>query len=601
MSYFQSYLPAPGQLLALIACAAVLAGFAAIGNLLSRSDRAGGADLLAGWGAVAGILVPLQWLVAVDLRIYAAAAGLAAVAGVLLRRDALANTTLWRPAVLLSPVLVVACGVPLDSWDSFSHWGVNTAWLWRHDALPAPGLPALPSSTPDYPYGYPLALYFASLLRGAYIENAGAVVNALVLVGVAAMLARLAAGHDERRLAARPWFWSAWGALGVIVLNPAFVRSTLLATYADTVFAAAVLALCLAAWRFLETPQPERGQWLTLAALALAPVAVKPGGMALLGVLAVAAVLVGLRGPSIRAGLPWMLAALAPAALVAVAWQQYVSRWLPASFSLLPLSEWRFELLPDLLRSAGAEVTSHGHFYLMLAIVVALGARGGWLNRDRFDRLAALAALVVLGHLGTVLLAYLGATFTEQEVARAASFHRYATQAGLLALGSLMLALGRRAAERTASRTPARTRGRVLVVGCALAMVAGAPHLHRERAPEVNHYLERARALSETLPAGATVGLLGWQQELYAYYLMRYALFRPGRDDRGLTLARVFEPLAPPGEPRRRQFARLAESGSLTHLLVLRPGGLQQQDGPDMLLLARRGSAWHTIGGWRDE
>lgn len=603
MSYFQPYLPNISELGALLACALVVIGFMAIGAALIRSERPGLEALLAGWGTVAAVPALLQWLVPVDLVIYAAVAGGLALAAALLNRRVLAGSPLWRPAVLLGPVLIVACGVPLDQWDSFSHWGLNAAWLWRFDALPAPGLPVSPSSNPDYPYAYPLALYFASLLRGAYIENAGAMVNVIVLVGVSATLARLAAANDPHRFRSRPWYWSAWGVLATLVLNPGLVRSTTLATYADTVFSACLLALCLALWRLSEAGRERWSRsWFATAALAVMLVGVKESGLIALGVIAMAIVISAARDAAGRAGLGRSLGALLPAAFVGFAWQQYTADWLPSSFAILSLDQWRLDLLPALARSAGAVVADHGLYYLMLAGVVALGARSWWRMADRADRLVSLAALVVLGHLGTVLLAYMGASFTEAEVAGAASFHRYSTQVGLLALGALTLVIGQWAALRARDRedTGRRAPRRWPIAACVIVLAAGAPYLHRERSDYENFYLQHGRILSDELPAGSRVGLLGWQELPYAYFLLRYEFFRPGRGDRELVLERVFEPLSRRGPERRRQLERLAKRKGLSHILII-GNSLQGEDSPDMLLLARNGATWRWRNEWRSK
>lgn len=603
MRYFEPYLPNAGELGALLACGLVLAGFLAIGGVMGRSRRPGLEALLAGWGVVACLPALGQWLGPVDLRVYGAVAGALALAAMVMWRGALAESPLWRPALLMLPVLVVACGVPLDEWDSFSHWGLNAAWLWRFDTLPAPDLPVSPSSNPDYPYAYPLALYFASLLRGAYIENAGAIVNVLVLVAVSASLGRLAAGDDVHRHAARPWLWSAWGVLAVLVLNPGFLRSATLATYADTVFSACLLAMGLALWRLPEADRVNRaGSWLTTAALALALVSVKESGLMMLGVIALALGIVAVRDADARRCLGRSLGALLPAALAGFAWQQYTAEWLPSSFSVLPLDEWRLDLLPSLARSAGAVVADHGLYYALLTVVVVLGARGWWRASGRADRLLALAALVVLGHLATVLLAYMGASFTEAEVAGAASLHRYSTQAGLLALGAVTLVLGRRAASRASGQAGREDppRGRWVVGVCVVALLAGSPYLHRERTDFENYFLDHGRALAEELPAGSRVALLGWRELPYAYFLLRYEFFRPGRESRDVELVRVFDPLAEPGPERRRQLERLTRRDALSHLLIVGEG-LHGEDGPDMLLLGRDEAGWQRRSEWRKE
>lgn len=603
MSYFQPYLPNPGDLGALLACALVVFGFLAIGGLICRTQRPGLEAMLAGWGVVACVPALLQWIGPVDLRAYAAVVSALALAAVLWQYRFLARGPLWRPAILLMPALVVACGVPLDEWDSFSHWGLNAAWLWRFDTLPSPELPISPSSNPDYPYAYPLALYFASLLRGAYIENAGAIVNMTVLVAVAGALARLAANDDETRLEAGPWFWSAWGVLAALVLNPAFVRSTTMATYGDTVFAACLLAFCLSLWRLSEAGgERSPGSWMTAAALAVALVSFKESGLIVLGVIATAVLLMAVRDAKTRSALVRMLGAMLPAAFVGFAWQQYTAGWLPSSFSILPFDQWRFDLLPSLARSAGAEVADHGIYYALLAVMTAMGVRGWWRMTDRVDRFMALTALIVLGHFATLFLAYMAASFTEAEVAGAASFHRYGTQVGLQVLGAAVLALGCRAAERDTGRQAAgrHAPGRWLVAACVMVILAGAPYLHRERNDFERYFLQQGRDLADTLPAGSQVGLLGWQDLPYAYFLLRYEFFRPGRGDRDLELVRVFEPLADAGTERRRQLGRLAARESLSHVLIIE-AGLHGEVGPDMLLLARGGAGWQRRNEWQGE
>lgn len=573
----------------------VLLIFVALGSAATRSERAGGIELLAGWGLVASFAVALQWVVALDLRWYAVFLLVAAFAAIVMQRRELQRNALWRPALLLLPALVVACGVPLDEWDSFSHWGINAAWLWRFDALPSPDLPISPSSNPDYPYGYPLALYLASLVRGVYIENAGAIFNILVLVGVASGLSLLAAGDDRHRLAAYPWYWSAWGVLAVMALNPGFVRGTTLATYADTAFAAALFFLCLCAWnQTLDERGRGRGALATMS-VAMALVMVKEGGLVLLGVVAIAVALSFVRYAPARTRLGRVLTGLAPAFAVGMAWQAWVAEWLPSSFTLLPWSDWRFVLLPELLSAAGGEVLDHLPYYVLLTAVVALGLRGAWRCENRTDLFHMLAGLVVLGHFATMLLAYLGASFTEAEVMRAASFHRYATQLAPLSLGSLLLAVG----ERLRSKNFAPRRPNLVVGACVMVMVIGAPYLHRERTPTENFYLESGRDMAARLPEDSHIGIIGWREEPYGYFLLRYALFRPGLDDRGIRLERLFRPLAPPGQERRAQLRRLARHERLSHLLIIEGGNLHTEQRVDMLLLARRASGWRRIEGWQ--
>lgn len=599
-AYFAHYWPGLSGLATLGAAILVWLGCGLLGNALTRASRLRGEDVLSGFGVAGALLTVLHILFHPPLTFVAAGLAVAAMACGLWRARALARSRLWRPLLLMAPALIVAAGVPLDEWDSFSHWGLNAAWIWRHGVLPWPGLGSPPSSNPDYPYGYPFLMYLVGLARGGYAENAGAVLNAVLLVPAADMLGRACAAFDARRLLAHRWLYPAVGAFLCLPLQPWFQRSTTLAAYADTLMAVGLLAFALSARRsFLGGGARHKSRvGLELGALALALVVGKESGLLLLPVCLVAGALVALRTQG-RDGIGnavAFFAALAPALVVGGAWEWYVRGWLHSSFTILPPWSWQWGLLPALLAASLHEVAGHGLFYLVLAWALVLGAISAWRGKAGAGFLRQFAAWLIAGHLGVLFCAYLGGGFTADEVSRAASFYRYGTQVGLVALASVAAFVS---GAMSAKGEPGRPGvGRYWAVVLAILILLAAPKLYAPRTSHEAMLLARGRELSELLAPDSHVGLVGWQSDPYAFFLLRYELFRPGRDDRGLTLTRIFARPPATSEQRRRLFARLASAGEYRYLLVMDQLGLQPGSGADMLLYRASGSGWQRMESW---
>jgi len=599
-AYFAHYWPGFSGLATLAGAIAVWLGCGLLGNALTRGPRLRGEDVLAGFGFAGAVLTVWHVLFHPPLPLVAAVLGVTAVGCGVWRVRALARTRLWRPLILLAPALIVAAGVPLDEWDSFSHWGLNAAWIWRHGVLPWPGAGAPPSSNPDYPYGYPFLMYLVGLVRGGYAENAGAVLNAVLLVPAADMLGRACAQFDAGRWRRRPWLYAALGAFLCLPLQPWFQRSTTLADYADTVMAVGVLAFALSVRRWFavtaETSRSRRAA-LELATLALALVVGKESGLLLLAVCLVAGALVALRNRDRGAmhGAVVFTGALAPAIAVGLAWEWYVGGWLHSSFTILPPWSWQWDLLPALLGAALHEITGHGLFYLLLGWALGLGAVSVWRGRSGEGVLRQFAAWLIAGHLAVLLCAYLGGGFTPGEVRRAASFYRYGTQVGLVALASVAAFI---AGVLAAPGTLRRNTGDYAATALAVLILLAAPKLYQPRTAHESLVLERGRELSSLLAPDSRVGLVGWQADPYAFFLLRYEFFRSGREDRGLTLERVF---ATPPETKaqlRRLLDRLAGDGEYRYVLVMHPPGLQPGAGADMLLYRAAGSGWQRMESW---
>lgn len=601
MSYWAAYLPGWWALAALGACAAVVLALGAVGNAVSRRPAAGAGDVITGWALAAGALLPLQWLWPVDLRWWAALLGVAVLWALWARRDAVLHAAWWKPAPFLLPALVVAAGAPLDAWDSFSHWGINAAYLWRFDALPHPELPASPSSNPDYPYGYPLLLYLAGLLRGAYIENAGVIVNLLLLTVAAAALASLFAEAGTRRR--RPgWGHAALGVLAAFPLNPGFTRSTAMAAYADVALGLGLLVLVLELWRWSlawATGGGREHAWRAAAA-GVALVCIKETGALLLGLAVGAALAVALACLETRRAraLAVPLLVAVPGLGLAAAWQGYTAGWMHTSFHLLPWADWRWHLLPEMLAGMWTEIAKHGVYYLLAAAVSAAGLWSLLRRPAAAGRLLAMTALVFLGHLGTLLAAYLGATFSEAEAARAASFWRYTTQPAWLVVAAAVFAT----MQRLGRSEPCGARARAWLCGLTVALlIAGSPYLKRDRDPYEAFMLERGAWMARNLPPQSSVLLLGWERDSYAYFLLRYAFYRPGEPEPGPSLERHFPGAVPADGARLQRLLEETPPDGTDFLLLVHAGDLQVAAGADMLLYRRQPAGWHLMEAWRQE
>lgn len=586
-AYLEPYTPAPADLLALGAGLVLFAALAAIGNAVIRRPRLAPADALAGIGVISALLALLPWLFTVNLRWLCGLLGLVALMAAWWRRRTLVRPELWQVGLLFLPALVVACSVPLDEWDSFSHWGPNAAWLWRHDTLPTPGLPLPPSSHPEYPYVFPFLLYALGLIRGAWVDNAGAIVNALLLVPAAGALAAASAAFDARRLEARPWRYAAWGALLALPLMPWIMRSTAMAAYADTLVAVSTMLALIALWRWLESCRGTRkASGFTVALMLVALAGAKESGWLSVIVVALSGLLLALRDPLLRR---WSVAGglivlMVPALVAAALWQAWVD-WLPASFQPAAPIHWQWQALPALLGAAGDEIADHGLFYSVAFVAVVLGLQGWWRPRGALDRFRALVALAVLGHHVTILMAYLGGGFQPEELARAASFYRYSTQVGLLAVASVASFL----AEGFGTGLSRRHRA-VLPAALIALTLAAAPLLHRDRTPREDFLLALGKELAARLPADSRVGLAGWRCDPYAFHLLRYALYRPGDASQGLVLER-----AQWGEPG----GRAVRPGEPDYLLRVGGACLQPPRGADMLLYRRQPDGWRLMEEWR--
>ncbi|MBI3445759.1 MAG: hypothetical protein HY055_10470 [Magnetospirillum sp.] len=464
--------------------AASLAAIAAIALagrvVLGRTEPA--CAFAAGMGGFV-LAATLTGVFGVDLRL--ALGGLVVTAAIMAWRDR-ATLAPWArvagPVLLaLMPLLLLLSDRRGSEWDEFSHWLHAFRYLAVNHVLPGgPLVPVMESCCAAYPYGWPLVGLAAMSLSG-FSEAMPALLNTLMLALFAMLLLRLAQG--EGKVSVRG---AAIAALAATLASPTFVAKLAFSAYADvaTAFLAAILALMgerLAARDGDEAP----GRWAMAFGLAgAALMAVKPGNTALFGCVFGGTLLLSLRQGGWRALLHWhLLPMLALPAAVVLLWRWHVGRYLSGQeMVILPMAHWHVAQIPLILKGmADVAVNKGGHFGLGL-VMLALGLRGLIRNRNRLDRLCALAGMMFLGYNLFLLVTYV-VVFGDYEALHVASFWRYNTHLGMAIMLPAAIFAGR-GVRWLVDRFPVTRKLGWLVLALAMAgPLVMAPHIRFDADP----------------------------------------------------------------------------------------------------------------------
>jgi hypothetical protein len=332
-------------------------------------------------------------------------------------------------AVLHLPMVALTAAIPLVAWDDFSHWLPNALFLLRWDAFPGPGLPPPESIHGTYPPGSALVTFSVSLIGrsflglGAVPETAAPIMTVLLFGALAACLG----GVFERHIRSY-WLGAVLALLCVFWANPGFIPRIVFTNYADAPTAALLGIALIVALYGLE----RRDIWSALQAgfILAAVVNLKQTGFVVAG-LGFAGVILVILLDSQSAKVKRVSAAtlaLIPAFLVWVLWRHHASA-ATGGFSVKPLAEWVWHLAPQTLSSMGKVAISKAAY--TAAILGAAAVAIVKLKRRNLDLLGAASLVVALGAFGwafVLFLTYMGTSFNEVEIVRAASFWRYMSQ-----------------------------------------------------------------------------------------------------------------------------------------------------------------------------
>ncbi len=430
----------------LVAAVAIVAGLC-IGLGHWTGARRIETALVAGWGIAGLATVAAGTLTAIPLTPVLAALGIAGATGTarmaLARRLGLPRpdaAPFGRVLVLALPLFAVTASMRTTAWDDFSHWLPNLAFLCAHDRFPTLAQPSL-SYHAAYPYGLALPGLAVYRLFGLNPENAALIWNQIMILAAAASVGRALRLRLSGAGRAGDWTCAALGLLFAGLAAPSFVAKIVFTNMADSATGAvlAVLLGILAEW--VAAPAQERTRHALLFALGcVALLNLRQANGALYGLLLLGAILSAARNRGAMQPRAWLALAIAvvPPMTAALLWSRYAKAQIPGGeFSIMPLPAWRW---PELARIAGSMLKVMGAKVGLFGLILGLAIRAGFALRPSdtlqpWQRSAVIAgAFTAAGMIGFLGFTYLAADFTVHEARAAASFWRYMTETGPMAV-----------------------------------------------------------------------------------------------------------------------------------------------------------------------
>lgn len=495
--YFGLFFDGNGQAVALFAVALVWLGFSALGAAIGGRNRLAAIDHLIGWTLVsfvftlAGVFIkvpftPLAWTVgaiAVGAGVYA------------WRRDrTLLSPGIGRMLAVGLPLLLLASAMRASQWDEFTDWLMIPRYLLETDGFPNRANPFSRATFAGYPYNWHLVGYLAGRVAGGLVECAGALSNLLLLFGFGLLIARLilmGAGRvpEGERMT---WPLVALALLLVTLVNPTFAQKIVLTAYAETATAVATGTAMVLGWMVLdalasrEFDRARRLAWSMGLVLALL-INLKQATLVLAALVMLATAFVALRDPAVPAArfVRLLPAIVLPAAVIFATWRYHLSQELTVhELSIRPIGQWSIDLIPRIVANMLTVLAKKGYFLGLAAVLVAAGALGFWRARDAFDRLAALAAMVVLGYNAFLLFAYIS-TFGPTDALRVASYWRYNMHLGGVIVAFTAYGGARLWCERLRHRVPVRRLAWFPMVLVVIAPLAFAQKLRFDHNPDI--------------------------------------------------------------------------------------------------------------------
>jgi hypothetical protein len=604
----------------LISCGLLL-GCTVLGAAIGHPRRRfAPADPVVGLGCAVGVMILGGVLTPAPLSFWACFLGLMVLVGAIMlvrRGGGLGGRGQWLALVaLLSSLLIMAATAPTN-WDEFMQWLPNAAYLYRYDSFPHSGLAPSVSAKPAYPYAGPLFIYLVSLLTGRFTTAAGGLLNLLLLAVCAPILVGVIEEIRQQRTIGRQMALSQWQTAGLIglavpaisLLSPGFDGSFALTALADVATAVVTATSGVLLWLMLERLTVQRYADARALAwqfgfVAVLLVTLRQPNPVILALLLVGAVVIAVRDQRLRlrhvaALLPAMLV---PGLIVYVVWRTYAAIALPdGDVSILPPWAWNTGLVGATIAAMMHRMAQHPAYFMLMFGLSGLGMLGLWRMAGALDRLLVLVAVIWLGYTVFLLLAYLVA-FQEWEARSAAEYWRYSTHIALL--GTVGVAA---LATRLWPRGLTALTGMAVISGLGLFPVATALNANR-LSPDTNAEVRMLRqigsTLAETLPDGARVAVMEPTNDALLYFVLRYELWRPGRNDRGLRVVHEIHYPFREYEEDLRYAADSFANRALTHIVIGDPTadfasalGIPTRTG-QILLLQRGHTSWQIAQWW---
>ncbi len=502
--YFTYFFEHPRQISSVLSVAVLWFSFAALARLAGAGGRFPELAPVIGW-AVASTAMTLVG-VYTDISLEYAAIGLAVltvfVFAASARRDPWVIPIGFLKAICFAaPLLLLVSAAIGSQWDEFADWLITPKYLLLYGVMPGLGHPPSGATLSAYPFGWHFVTYFASVIGGRLIENTGALVNVLLLLSLGHAAVRLSMGNVTGALPTHPLSWrhAAFAVAAATLINPAFVQKVILTSYADVATSVSLAVAAIYGWMMLkdlaegDARAARRSAWLMSLVLMLL-VNLKQSTGELFGLLLIALAIAGLCDPRVRIRplFTHLFAAALPGLIIYFVWRGYVTAELTGQeFSIRPLADWHWDLLPKILSGAVYVLLKKSYYTVLMLGAVVAGVLAVRRCRSTFDHMAITIGVVFLGHVTFLLVMYLAA-FGKFEAERVASFWRYNQQlSGLgicFAASCLGLAWHRWGGALDTRGVSAKRLGLFAMCLVLLAPIVFAEKLRFDALPYVRHY-----------------------------------------------------------------------------------------------------------------
>jgi hypothetical protein len=549
-------------------------------------------QIVAGWGALCVVLTAWGVLLSASMRLPAVIFTVTAVSSQLIPSARLRVDDwhgLGRILLLSLPLWVVVAPIRPSQPDTFLNLLPNAMYLVDYARLPTASLPPSFSYLPAAPYNQQFFTFLGSLLDHGYPPAGLSLANVLLQLAGGFAIARTLGSSVLAGSEAPSWRLTALGFLLCTLLNIGFEPRFNFSAYGETSQAVtAVLAACLFMHNQGELVSKSKPAYLlSLSLILVAMINAKQSGFGLVAALAGAAAVTGFAEPGLSRVtlLRSLLFAILPAALLFGLWRFYVAYAGVAELTPLPIANWNWGLLPDILESEGRIVANKGIYFGFVALSMLslplLLWRLGWTNTTR---ILCFHAVAVIFYNLFLLAAYL-IHFSPAMSAQAHSFFRYNQHLSLVLVLALSLAVRDLLVDTAPFRRYLKLAGAAAICVALLAPIAFAQRLRFD--------LVMPQPLVWNL-ASATKSYLGRGNKI--------ALLLPG--DHG-TVVKMLSVLLRDVRPRKRNldilyrpdadYASLADAERLGYPVAL----ISCTRNNEAVLLEHRAQGWYRLIAWR--
>jgi hypothetical protein len=542
------FIPSLSQFSMLLVIMAIGAVMSVIGAALAGRHRMPEMNVIFGWAFVTVVFTVTGAVLGWPLKVagWITVAGLVVSLWVVVKRQIpLLPKGVGRTALLGLPMILVVSAMYPSQWDEFAHWIPAAHYLFVWDSFPNADLPRSAASLPSYPYAMGFPVYLASRLAGSFVENTTAVLNVLMMLAFAHLVARIIVAQgqsDDSRLfgdEAPPWWACATGILAVTILNPTFVQKLVLTAYGELPSGLMLALGMIIAWHMLEglaegdKAEARRQAWL-FSLVMLLLISLKQSTLALFLILLFVVTVAAVRDPKVKLKEFAFLVPLIvlPAIIIYLTWRNYVATNLVGSeHGIRPFEKWFWDIALDIIARMFYVVSKKGGYFTPAFIISGLALYALYKWRGSRDRLFIMAGLAFMGYNVFLLVTYL-AVFSRFDSLRVGSYWRYNTHLGLIVVVAFILVLGLLYRRYLLGRNlrPLMWLSIILVLGLQVGLIhklrfdVRATKIHiREIVPEIVALLPKSEALITVDPESD--GAYGTQ--------MRYHLYMAGRNSGG--------------------------------------------------------------------